>query len=322
MLATTFAKGDRLEPAASPKKKTHRLLVGDVSAAPSTKSQRSVVDEGAPLGVATTRSMERVAAAVGLLQEAPIEFEPVADVPLGGVLWALPALLAVGLLRHRRKLFTLPAGFYPIETIFLVVAFLALVRIRSLEALRYEPPGEWGKLVGLDRVPEVSTLREKLGLLCAEPERPRAWSSTLAREWMEATPASAGTLYIDGHVRVYHGTLTRLPRRYVSRERLCLRGTTDYWINALDGRPFFWSVVRSMPGYRGPARDRPPAPDRGARPTQRRRTGGRSITPSLHPRVRSRGLFAKVLRRQRAQRVAVITYHKFPGADWRLEEFS
>ena len=156
------------------------------------------MDEGAPLGVATTRSMERVAAAVGLLQEAPIEFEPVADVPLGGVLCALPALLAFGLLRHTRENFTLPPGFYPIETIFLVVAFLALARIRSLEALRYQAPGEWGKLLGLDRVPEVKTLREKLGILCAEPERPRAWSSTLARDWMEATPESAGTLYIDG----------------------------------------------------------------------------------------------------------------------------
>ena len=194
------------------------------------------MDEGAPLGVATTRSMERVAAAVGLLQEAPIEFEPVADVPLGGVLCALPALLGFGLLRHTRENFTLPPGFYPIETIFLVVAFLALARIRSLEALRYQAPGEWGKLLGLDRVPEVKTLREKLGILCADPERARAWSSTLARDWMEATPESAGTLYIDGHVRVYHGALTRLPRRYVSRERLCLRGTTDYWVNAI-GRP-------------------------------------------------------------------------------------
>jgi hypothetical protein len=32
-------------------------------------------------------------------------------------------------------------------------------------------------------------------------------------------------------VRVYHGDQTKLPRRYVSRERLCLRGTTDYWVN-------------------------------------------------------------------------------------------
>jgi hypothetical protein len=40
-------------------------------------------------------------------------------------------------------------------------------------------------------------------------------------------------------VRVYHGEVAQLPRRYVSRERLCLRGTTDYWVNDAVGRPFF-----------------------------------------------------------------------------------
>src|SRR4051794_12792164 len=30
-----------------------------------------------------------------------------------------------------------------------------------------------------------------------------------------------------------------LPRRYVARERLCLGGTTDHWVNALNGRPSF-----------------------------------------------------------------------------------
>jgi len=44
-------------------------------------------------------------------------------------------------------------------------------------------------------------------------------------------PESVGAPYIDGHVRVYHGRLTKLPHRYVSRERLCLRGVTDYWVN-------------------------------------------------------------------------------------------
>ena len=28
----------------------------------------------------------------------------------------------------------------------------------SLEALRYKSPGEWGRLMGLDRIPEVRTL--------------------------------------------------------------------------------------------------------------------------------------------------------------------
>ena len=42
-----------------------------------------------------------------------------------------------------------------------------------------------------------------------------------------------------GGVLVYHGSLTPLPRRYNSRQRLCLRGTTDCWVNGLDGTPFF-----------------------------------------------------------------------------------
>jgi hypothetical protein len=46
--------------------------------------------------------------------------------------------------------------------------------------------------------------------------------------------------YCDGHVRVYQGNQTALPRHYVARERLCLRATTDYWINAMDGQPFLY----------------------------------------------------------------------------------
>jgi hypothetical protein len=63
------------------------------------------------------------------------------------------------------------------------------------------PPGEWGKLLGLDRVPEVRTLRNKLHLL-ARDERPEQWSAELCKRWMEAAPEQSGTLYIDGHVRV------------------------------------------------------------------------------------------------------------------------
>lgn len=38
---------------------------------------------------------------------------------------------------------------------------MALARLKSIEALRYCAPGEWGKLLGLDRIPEVRTLRAK-----------------------------------------------------------------------------------------------------------------------------------------------------------------
>jgi len=118
------------------------------------------------MGYATTRSVERVAAAMGGLVAAPVQFEATCDVPKGGVLLALPALLAVGLWRHTAALYSLPNGFYGIAGIFLLLALQALARIKSIEQLRYVAPGEWGKLLGLDRIPEVLTLRQKLGILC------------------------------------------------------------------------------------------------------------------------------------------------------------
>jgi prepilin-type processing-associated H-X9-DG protein len=122
--------------------------------------------------------------------------------------------------------------------ILLVLAFMALGRIKRPEHLRQTPPGELGKVIGLDRVPEVRTLREKITLLAKRGD-PAAWMRELAKNWMENDPEEAGYLYLDGHVRVYHGDQAKLPRRYVSRERLCLRGTTDYWVNDALGRPFF-----------------------------------------------------------------------------------
>jgi hypothetical protein len=190
------------------------------------------------MGMACTRVVERACAAVGKIDRAPTRFEPSLDVSSGGVLWALPALLANGLLRHACEHFRLPRGYYSLAQIFLLLAFMALSRIKTVEQLRYAPPGELGKLLGLDRIPEVRTLRKKLGTL-AQREQVARWSRRLSRDWMQGDPQAAGLLYVDGHVRRYHGRQTPLPRRYVTRERLCLRGTTDYWVNDQTGRPFF-----------------------------------------------------------------------------------
>ncbi len=57
-----------------------------------------------------------------------------------------------------------------------------------------------------------------------------------------------GFLYVDGHVRVYHGAQTELPRHYVARQRLCLRATTDYWINDRAGDPLFVMTAAANAG--------------------------------------------------------------------------
>ncbi len=212
---------------------------GELEAA-STKSERSRADAeaAAGMGTACTRADERIQTALGLATGATTRFEASHDVAMGGLLAGLPALCANGLLTGLDRHFKLPRGFYSALHILLVLGFMALGRIKRPEHLRQTSPGELGKVIGLDRVPEVRTLREKVHLL-AKTGDPAAWMRDLAKLWMESEPEEAGYLYVDGHVRVYHGEQARLSKRYVSRERLCLRGTTDYWVNDALGRPFF-----------------------------------------------------------------------------------
>ena len=212
----------------------------------SDKSTRSDADAeaGEEMGVACTRPTERIMAALGLLPGgAATRFETCRDVSFGGVLCALPALAENGLFSHLESLPVL-SGYYMKLHVIVLLAYMALCRIKAVERLQYETPGELGKLLGLDRIPEVRCLRKKLEQL-SENEAPEQWAALLSKEWMDRSPELAGSLYVDGHVRLYHGKETQLPRRYVARQRLCLRGTTDYWVNDALGQPFF-SVERPI----------------------------------------------------------------------------
>jgi hypothetical protein len=277
------------------------------------------------MGYATTRTLERVLAAVGKLgAPAPVEFEAACDVAGGGVLAAVPALLAQGLLR-RPASYQLPQGFYGIDSIFLVLALMALARIRSLEQLRYQAPGEWGKLLGLDRIPEVRTLREKVERLSKDLGRAKEWNAQLAKEWMARQDSADLYFYCDGHVRVYHGEKTPLPRHYVARERLCLRATVDYWVNAMDGQPFLYINKEVDPGLVETLKnDVVPWLEQLAPKTaeQQQRLAedprGHWFTLVFDREGYSPELFAELF----AKRIAILTYHKFPKEDWPVEQFA
>jgi len=189
------------------------------------------------MGVGATDTFHRMATSLGQLNEAPIQFQHCQDVPNAGVLVALPALIVFGLLDDLKDYFTVPKGYYGLGSLFLLLALMALARYKTVDSLRFSPPGEWGKLLGLDRAPEARTLREKIKLLSTQGQSEQ-WLAHLAQRWMAQGPEDAAVFYCDGHVRVYHGKQTQLPKHYVSRDRLCLRATTDYWLNAMDGQPF------------------------------------------------------------------------------------
>jgi len=103
---------------------------------------------------------------------------------------------------------------------------MAATRIKTIEQIRKYPPGEIGKLLGIDRIPEVKCLREKLAVL-SENGAAEKWGEQLSNKWMTDNPELAGVLYVDGHVRLYGGS-EKIPKQFVSRQRLCSRGFTDF----------------------------------------------------------------------------------------------
>ncbi len=291
-----------------------------------SKSSRNVVDASAAdgMGVACTRVEDRVLASMGKLVGATMHFELCLDVPKAGVLCAIPALLANGLFHGVEEFLGKVTGYYTIFHVLLVLALMALCRVKTTEKMRGHAPGEFGKLLGLDRIPEVRCLRNKMDELSADDGAER-WAAHLGKYWMNLEPESVGALYIDGHVRVYNGRLTKLPRRYVSRERLCLRGITDYWVNDAIGRPFFVIEKEIDPGLlKTLRRDIVPrllndVPDQ---PSQEQLDENLSLCRFILVFDRegySPTFFAEMWNEHR---IGCLTYHKHPEGPWPEELFT
>ena len=212
-----------------------------------TQSERTQEDAqaGEQIGVGATNSLDRVAATMGLIDGVKSHFQACLDVPMVGLLCALPAVLANGLLSGIDKLGKIK-GYYSLTQILLVLVFMMLARIRSVEQLRGYAPGEFGKLIGLDRIPEARCLRSKMDDLAGDGHADK-WACDLSEQWLQQVQDRFGFLYIDGHVKVYAGQV-ELPRRFVSRQRLCLRGISSYWVNDAIGQPFFVVEKQIDPG--------------------------------------------------------------------------
>jgi transposase-like protein len=185
------------------------------------------------------RDGERALARWGLLGEgaAPV-FTPGARYPLAGLLLALPALEGTGLLAAAREVYgRLRDGFYGLGATLLTVVFLALAGEPRAEGATRVPPAALGRVLGLDRAPEVKTIRRKLGELAAAGKATELIMA-LARRHAAARPDALGFLHIDGHARVYYGTRT-VQKTHVARLKFPAPATMETWVTDQDGDPVF-----------------------------------------------------------------------------------
>ena len=198
--------------------------------------------EDEPIGSCDTdpsnRAVDRALARLGLLEDASPVFRNKENLPDVGVLIAIPVLIESGIFATARKVYgSLGASFYGLRTTLLILLLMALLRIKRPESLKEYSPVDLGYLLGLDRACEVKTLRRKLDCLAAK-KKVDMFGQELAKTRLKKREGCFGFLYVDGHVRVYNGK-RKLSKAYVTKKRLAMPATTDYWINDQEGDPVF-----------------------------------------------------------------------------------
>jgi hypothetical protein len=189
------------------------------------------------------RDAERALARWGLLGEgAEPVFTPGARYPLAGLLLALPPLEDTGLLECARDVYgRLKNGFYGLAATLLTLVFLALAGEPRAEGATRIPPGALGRVLGLDRAPEVKTIRRKLGELAAAGKA-AGLVMALARRHAAARPQELGFLYVDGHARAYYGT-RNVQKTHVARLKFPAPATMETWVTDAGGDPVFMVVA-------------------------------------------------------------------------------
>jgi len=250
------------------------------------------------------RDGERLLARFGLLGEgaAPV-FTPGARYPLAGLLLAVPALEGTGLLECARAAYgRVRNGFYGLEVMLVVLVFLALLREPRAEGATRVSPAALGRVLGLDRAPEVKTIRRKLAELAAAGKAADLIMA-LARHHAAARPAAVGFLYADGHARAYFGT-RQVQKMHVARLKFPGPATEETWVTDAAGDPVFMVIAEPSQSLAGQLR--------GLLPQLRQVVGeGRRVTVCFDRGGWSPALFADIT----AAGFDLLTYRKGPAAD-------
>ena len=182
------------------------------------------------------RSGDRFLARVGRLDDAVPLFADAECVPRAGALLAVPLLVRHGLIEAFGKVYhSLHPSFYGLRTIVVTLFLAALLRIKRPEHFKEYRPEDLGTILGLDRAPEVKTVRRKFADL-AVLGRGQQLMEEMARRRIAEDEERVAFLYLDGHVREYHGKFPLFEAKKAQRQ-VVTPAATDTWVHTADGEP-------------------------------------------------------------------------------------
>ena len=182
------------------------------------------------------RSAERMAAYIGMLEDAQPIFADCEHVEGAGSLLAVAIVAGTGFFDAVQQVYrTIGPSFYGLRNIFMTLLLMALLRIKNPEQMNRNNPLKVGRVLGLDRAPSVKTIRRKLELLGAR-EQAANLMNLRSKEIMQRENFPDAILFVDGHVQCYHGK-KKVGQTWSSSKNRVVKAVSDYWVNLADATP-------------------------------------------------------------------------------------
>ena len=190
------------------------------------------------------RGWDRVLAKLGMIEDADPLFAPGQRLDGMGFFMIVALLGSHPLLQIFEKIYgkALAPAFYGLRTTVLTLLMMVLLRVKRPEHLRHYNPANQGRVLGLDRIMEVKTMRRKLHRL-ANLNRGTELMQELGRARLEGQTAPAEgeleILYLDGHVQCYHGGF-KIGQTWSATRNRTVKGRTDTWLHLPGQCPLFY----------------------------------------------------------------------------------
>ncbi|WP_443449017.1 putative transposase [Glutamicibacter arilaitensis] len=111
------------------------------------------------------------------------------------------------------------------------------------EGARRLKPADLGRILGLDRAPEVKTIRRKHQELAAQTHAVELLVALGKHHLASTEPTGEGDalgllLYVDGHVRSYQGS-KKIGKQYSTRLKYPVPASMETWVSDASGAPVF-----------------------------------------------------------------------------------
>lgn len=225
-----FTKSDDNQECHKADEKTHPSEDTETSGERKSESEVPVLDDEFEALIAADRSEDRLLAALGKLSDARPLFAPTEHLNFAGVFIAFVIASTDPFMKAGMDILPrFKAAFYGTRTSLVFLLTMALLRIKRPENIKEYNAENLGRLIGLDRMPEIKTIRRKIKAL-GKPEWTAEFMRETARQRSREYEGSAETVMVDGHVTAYSGK-RKVGSTWSPRDNRVTKGQTENWVN-------------------------------------------------------------------------------------------